>query len=432
MIYKMTLQDSSGKYSEYFYDIYKNTITDNSGNLLIEKKGTHNHSDAVPVSPTSPGKKAKIHTLKIQLGLKCNYSCSYCLQTSELPDANVTSNADTSNFLENLLQWLDVPPKRIEFWGGEPFVYWSKLKILIPDLRKRYPKAEFLIITNGSLLDDEKIQFIDEYDILLGISHDGPQQKYRGPDPFRDEKLLNTLKKLFTLRRGKVSFNSVIHSKNYDLNAIYDWFHERFPNPNLTLEGIITIYDDYNLKNMGSFTKKQYQELVDNIFYEMVAKGSRYLSLRMKMDSFIHSLEHHLPISTLNQRCGMDREDMIAVDLQGNVMTCQNTGSKGKHKIGSVYDYENIKLDTALHLSYREECMHCPVVHLCMGSCMYLEGDYFTQSCWNDYYYNMGIFKAALFKLTGKVLVHIEGDIRRPEYSQTVLDKNPYLSELYV
>jgi len=432
MIYKMSLQDQFGNISIYDYDIYNNVIKDLDGQLLIEKSANKIFKYPHKISPDTPGKKSDIKTLKIQLGLKCNYSCSYSLQSVEIPDSTVTSNSDTDKFIKDLDKWLKVSPQRIEFWGGEPFVYWSKLKILIPELRAKYPNAEFLIITNGSLLDDEKNEFILDNNINIGISHDGPQQKFRGPDPFNDPKKFEYIKNLLSLRKNKVSFNTVLHSKNYNLDEIYNWFNDKFPNPNLSLEGVVAIYDDYTLKNIGHFTKEQYLELSENIFYELVVHKTRFNTLSMKMKYFIKCLKEQTHISSLTQKCGMDREDMIAVDLLGNVMTCQNTGSKGKHKIGSVYDYNNISLNTSTHFNFREECMHCPVVQLCKGSCMYLYDDYFTQSCWNEYYYNLGILKAALFELTGKILVNIEGDIRRPEYSSNTLIKNPKLKDLYL
>ena len=53
----------------------------------------------------------------------------------------------------------------------------------------------------------------------------------------------------------------------------------------------------------------------------------------------------------------MDSPDAIAVDLRGNVMTCQNTGAKGVHKIGHVADFDGIALNTATHFAFRLECM---------------------------------------------------------------------------
>lgn len=45
------------------------------------------------------------------------------------------------------------------------------------------------------------------------------------------------------------------------------------------------------------------------------------------------------------------------------------------------------------------------VVQLCKGSCMFLEGDFFKQSCANEFAFNMGIMMAAVWHLTGKVVV---------------------------
>lgn len=73
------------------------------------------------------------------------------------------------------------------------------------------------------------------------------------------------------------------------------------------------------------------------------------------------------PIEALGQKCGMDSPDAIAVDLRGNVMTCQNTGAKDAHKIGHVADFDAIALDTATHFAFRPECISCPVVQLCKG-----------------------------------------------------------------
>jgi uncharacterized protein len=110
----------------------------------------------------------------------------------------------------------------------------------------------------------------------------------------------------------------------------------------------------------------------------------------------------------------MDREDELAVDLSGQVMTCQNTGAKGRHGIGSVDSFEDIRLDTAWHWSHRECCNHCPVLQLCKGSCMFLEGELFAQSCENEYHYNSAVLAGVLKFVTGLTLERIEGDIRRP------------------
>lgn len=54
------------------------------------------------------------------------------------------------------------------------------------------------------------------------------------------------------------------------------------------------------------------------------------------------------------------------------------------------------------------ECMSRTVVQLCKGSCMFLEGEFFKQSCANEFAFNMGIMMAAVWHLTGMVVVGVK------------------------
>ena len=132
------------------------------------------------------GKSRVPRVLKIQLGLSCNYACSYCSQAFQIADATVSKLADVEQFLTQLDGWIADAPEKIELWGGEPFLYWAKIKRLIPALAERFPAARFLIVTNGSLLSREKLDFIAVHNIAITISHDGPGQHLRGPDPLDD------------------------------------------------------------------------------------------------------------------------------------------------------------------------------------------------------------------------------------------------------
>ena len=362
------------------------------------------------VSKATPlGKSRAPKVLKIQLGLSCNYSCSYCSQAHQIGDATLSKLTDVEAFLENLDSWLEGAPERIELWGGEPFVYWAKLKRLIPALAERFPAARYLIITNGSLLDREKLDLIHRYDIDIGLSHDGPGQDQRGPDPLENLEQRRWIEALLAERKGHVSINTVLTAQNYDLSAIKAWFQERLgPDVPLSLEGVVNVYDAATLLGPGRFEEADLHALRRSVF-ESLATDPGGLGLDKRVRDFLTSLKTRRPISALGQKCGMDRPEHIAVDLQGNVMTCQNTGAKGVHKIGHVAEFDAIALDTATHFAFRPECMSCPVVQLCKGSCMFLEGEFFKQSCANEFAFNMGIMMAAIWHLTGMVVVGLEG-----------------------
>jgi uncharacterized protein len=62
--------------------------------------------------------------------------------------------------------------------------------------------------------------------------------------------------------------------------------------------------------------------------FEALVEDPNAFGLGERIDEFYASIQHLRPIEALGQKCGMDSADAIAVDLRGNVMTCQNTGAR--------------------------------------------------------------------------------------------------------
>ena len=81
-------------------------------------------------------------------------------------------------------------------------------------------------------------------------------------------------------------------------------------------------------------------------------------------------------------------------------------------------DLEAVRLTSAHHHQTRDECRACPLVQMCKGSCMFLEGDLWRAACDVSFTYNLALFAAALFYLSGRTLTRIAapegGFIRRP------------------
>lgn len=404
MWFTLTLEARDGSRREIRYNPHSSEI---EGLPLPIEPG-----DFAPVPRVSKdqplGKSCAPRTLKIQLGLSCNYACSYCSQAVQIADASVSKLRDVEAFLTGLDGWIEGAPEKIELWGGEPFLYWAKIKRLVPALAARFPGTRFSIITNGSLLDREKLDFIANYDITIGISHDGPGQHLRGPDPLGEPEQRRWIDALLAERPEKTGFNAVLTREHHDLNALKAWFAERLgPSACVGLEGVVNVYDAATLLGAGRFERAQLNALTWSVFEALVADPNAF-GLGARIRDFYASLQRRRPIEALGQKCGMDRPEHIAVDLQGNVMTCQNTGAKGAHRIGHVAEFDAIALDTATHFAFRDECTSCPVVQLCKGSCMFLEGEFFKQSCANEFALNMGVLMVAVWRLTGWVVVGIE------------------------
>ena len=106
------------------------------------------------------------------------------------------------------------------------------------------------------------------------------------------------------------------------------------------------------------------------------------------------------------------------MDLSGKVITCQNvsaaaTAPNGQsHHIGHLSDLANVNMKTATHWSERRDCAACPVLQLCQGSGMFLDGPLWEAGCDSAYSDNVPFFAAAIEFLTGYTPYYIEGDFR--------------------
>lgn len=405
----------------FLYDAHTSSLTDAQGRNLVDITEQYEGVQGVlTTSKETPNGKVTPRLLKISLGLSCNYECEYCSQRF-VPRAGETNKDDIQPFLDGLDNWVTEPPERIEFWGGEPFVYWKTLKPLAEALRVKYPDAEFSVITNGSLLTKEINNWIVALGFRVGISHDGPGQSVRGPDPLDDpenrEAILSLYRRLAPL--GRISFNSMMNRENTSRAAVQKFFIDLTGDQAVPIgEGtFVDAYDEGGLAS--SLRQSEIHKYRNDTFRDIrTGKATNFATITQKMVTFIESLRTARPSSVLGQKCGMDQQDSIAVDLRGNVLTCQNVSSKGmapngeSHVIGTTDNLGAARLTTSTHWSHRDECGKCPVLQICAGACMFLEGDLWEATCNNAYSDNVVVFAAAIEFLTGYVPMKIEGPHR--------------------
>lgn len=418
-IFKIHALRQDGQQVTLNYDNQASTLTWADGHPVVQAQpGTFR--DATAVSVDQPGRKGNVRTLKISLGLSCNYECSYCSQRF-VPHADSSNHADVDKFIAQLPDAMIEPPERIEFWGGEPFVYWKTLKPLAEGLRQLYPQAVFSIITNGSLLDVEKNEWLDRLGFAVGLSHDGPGYHARGMDPLDDPEKRAAIMDLYgrLYPQGRISVNAMMHAGNRSRAHVQAWLQEQFGQDVRIGEG--SFIDPYDEGGMASTL----QTPADHIAFRAMAFKELRLSMASSFDigqqkimDFVQSIRTARPASALGQKCGMDKADNLAVDLHGNVLTCQNvsaaaTAPNGQsHQIGHLSNLQAVKMRTATHWSKRKDCASCPVLQLCKGSCMFLEGKLWDAGCDAAYSDNVPFLAAAIEYLTGCLPYYIEGDFR--------------------
>jgi uncharacterized protein len=425
MRFKLTCVASDDEKSVqlFYYDNSTGLLHDRDGNAVGAPR--LNLTDYTPAfkadQSRSPIRKHNTpRVLKIQMGLACNYSCSYCLQ-KYVPHAQEAGAAQIDSLISKIRTYLKGEPENIQLWGGEPLVYIKTMKPLVAKLKTLYPKATFSIITNGSLLNFETNDWLIENEIRVSISHDGPGQSVRGPDPLENEQQAAAILDLYKRKKAsgdQVTVGAMIYPKNADRAVISRWLSEKFEDPDIIIgEGAIIEVYDRDGKDVSPATLQDHLDLRTASLRNIRARADRaFMVSRMRMGEWLGTMQHGRMLDSLGMKCGMDQSDMLTLDLLGNVLTCQNVSKASAapngeaHCGGSIDKIEAVEIKTSVHFMNRSHCHGCPVVQVCKGGCMYLTGDLFYSSCNNTYTDHIPYFAAAVEALTGYLPLYLEDE----------------------
>jgi uncharacterized protein len=428
MIFEVHAEKNAEDKRIFFYDNEVNRLTDEHGKeYRYDPLPENNFKSLKTFSKNAPLRKDRlVTTLKIQLGLSCNYACDYCSQKF-VERAPETSKKDIDAFMEmlNNLDFSEEKGLNIEFWGGEPLVYWKTIQPLVDAIQDKFSgwhkDPNFSMITNGSILTKEICDWLVLKGFNIGLSHDGPGQHVRGPDPFEDPKQKKIIIDLYKVmaKHNRMSFNSMLNARNPSRKAIYDYFVELTGDKNVSLgEGsLVDAYDVDGLENALT-TYAQHFDFRKQAFADVISTGGQigFKGQILKIDRFIQDVLSGYNSDFLGQKCGMDSPDVISVDLRGNVITCQNVSAVGtapngeSHCGGHISDMSSVEIKTATSWRDRPNCASCPVLHVCRGSCMFLEDDLWNVSCDNAYSDNVALFALGIEKITGYIPYLIKND----------------------
>lgn len=152
--------------------------------------------------------------LCIVVGLRCNLHCSYCIERGAKACDEEFSPA-VFDYVSNLSP--NGPTKVVCISGGEPLLYWERAKHLLTLAPSWLHKK---IISNGTLLTEEIVDFLNKHNVELHLSHDGPRCNVsRGVDIFANPKLLDLVREVRNL-----SICYVINRDTLTEDGFVPWF----------------------------------------------------------------------------------------------------------------------------------------------------------------------------------------------------------------
>ena len=310
----------------------------------------------------------------------CNLKCRYCF-------------ASQGNFKgERTLMSLEVGKKALEFlatnsgnrrnlevdfFGGEPLMNFEIVKQLVEygrEIEKEYNKNfRFTITTNGVLLDDEKIDFINEHmdNVVLSIDgrkkiNDYMRSTVSGEGSY--DIILPKLKKMVEKRGDKDYYiRGTFTNKNLDFsNDALDFYKNGFKKT--SIEPVVTPEEmDYAIR------EEHLEEILDE--YEKFSK--EYIDIKKKDKDFLFfhfmiDLDQGPCIIKRAVGCGAGSE-YIAVTPEGEIYPCHQFVGEKEFSLGDLWTgIENTGLRDkfkAANVYSKEECRSCWARFYCSGGC---------------------------------------------------------------
>ncbi len=123
------------------------------------------------------GRATYLHIVVVTL--RCNEACTYCHASRE-PMSSKGADMDIAT-AKRVVDMVFKSPSRqiaIEFQGGEPLANFETLKFIIEyaeELNQTERRdLQFFLVTNLSLMDEKKLGFLLDHDVLMCTSLDGP------------------------------------------------------------------------------------------------------------------------------------------------------------------------------------------------------------------------------------------------------------------
>jgi uncharacterized protein len=376
-----------------------------------------------PVSGAAP----RISSLLIKpASAVCNLDCTYCFYLDreadpykELPARRMTY--DTLERLVDTYLFYSYPESTFAFQGGEPTLaglpFFEKLVRLQQQYGRGGQAVSNALQTNAVLLDDNWAQLFREYNWLLGVSIDGPEEIH---DLYRYNKggqptWRKVMDAIDCLKKNRVEFNGlcVLSQANVTKPRELYKFYKSIGIDNIQFIPLAEFNKDGSPMPF-TITAEQYGNFLCEMF-DAWWPDRRKVRIRF-FDNLAEALAGQKPGScTMHETC----DSYVVVEYNGDIFPCDFFVESG-WKLG------NINLDSWAEIARRQrrynfaskktiahpECQVCEYSSVCHGGCPKFRHGPRQEFADLDYF--CGSYKKIFAKATSPLKKEVEKILARP------------------
>ena len=331
--------------------------------------------DAVNSKQMNPCVKA----LCLHVSHDCNLQCEYCFASSG--DYNCGRKLMSKDIALKSVDYLvaassDRRNIEIDFFGGEPLMNFDIVKETVAYGRQLEKSTNkhfyFTMTTNGTLLNEEKIDFINEYMDNVVISIDGRREVHNAVRHDRAgggsyEKIMPFAKELVAGRNGKSYFiRGTFTARNKDFSK--DVMHlADMGFKEISVEPVVGSGSDLYFKESDiPEILKEYEDLALQYIQRL------YNDRKFRFYHFNINLYDGPCLFKRVTACGAGYE-YLAVSPEGDLYPCHQFVGQDKFVIGNVVTgiQHNEMCDEFMqnNILSKEKCRTCWAKLFCSGGC---------------------------------------------------------------
>lgn len=310
-----------------------------------------------------------VRKIVLMLGTACNFNCIYCVQHDNKPRFKKQIKPEVMKWLEDIAYQMPMKLKpTIHFYGGEPLLYREAIHQVIDHFGDDF---KYLIVSNGSYLTDEDVEYFNKHAVRFALSNDGPNTKLtRQIDMLEDDAFVDRFNRL-----GQREIDGVVSAFNEDFYAFFEHVEKKSPCTLISHEELICNEStdprlcDFNVETLLKSYKRMGEELEESWAKNCDrTHGANTFNRYVKQALFFLNRPEFPEFAV----CGTGKS-VLNIDTQGNVYLCKNFNTK----IGTIADeyevlYERAKEETKklrdAHLEGKG-CFDCPAFYFCRGGC---------------------------------------------------------------
>ncbi len=234
----------------------------------------------------------------------------------------------------------------VYLFGGEPLLYKDTVKYFCENIKAK----QFVITTNGTLLDEEFVKWCAENKIIINMSHDGAECTQRCADTALLDKNLGLLLKyqpetlvqlVYTKQTLPFLYDNIIYLKDLGVKKV-----------SAAMDAFL-VPDD--IDSFGDLLREQWRKISainDLYIYELALKKKTILEKKQS-------------------RCEICKKKLF-INWDGKIYPCVQFQNIPEYRCGDIYSGIDAEKVRSAHPDYSlmaQRCEGCEISQYCRNSC---------------------------------------------------------------